>query len=115
MKELGVASEAIATLGLTSYLIGLAIGSLLLAPLSEIYGRKPAYIGGMILFILMLIPSALAKSIASIIIIRFFGAVGGSAMIANAPGTIADIATMANQALFISIWSIGPLNGPVIG
>ena len=33
-------SDPVVTLGLTAYLFGLAIGSLLLAPVSEIWGRR---------------------------------------------------------------------------
>ncbi|EDN08994.1 conserved hypothetical protein [Histoplasma mississippiense (nom. inval.)] len=66
-------SETLVTLGLTLYLIGLAIGSVILAPLSEI------------------------------------------AMISSAPGSISDMVDDEHRALAFSIWSIGPLNGPVFG
>jgi MFS family permease len=36
-------------------------------------------------------------------------------MIANSPGTVADITTETYRALAFSIWSIGPMNGPVTG
>lgn len=36
-------------------------------------------------------------------------------MIANAPGTIADITTDEHRALAFSLWSLGPFNGPVSG
>ena len=49
-------SEPIATLGVTTYLLGLAIGSLFQAPISEIYGRRPVYIVSMLLFVLLVIP-----------------------------------------------------------
>jgi MFS family permease len=49
---------------------------------------------------------------AEIIIVRFFGALAGSSMIANAPGTVGDIVSDEYRALAFSIWSIGPLNGP---
>ncbi len=39
----------------------------------------------------------------------------GAAMIANAPGTVSDISDEAHRALAFSIWSIGPMNGPVTG
>lgn len=44
-----------------------------------------------------------------------FGAIAGSAMIANSPGTLSDITTDEYRALAFSIWSIGPLNGPTFG
>jgi MFS family permease len=92
--------------------LGLAVGSLILAPISETYGRKPVYAIAMIIFSLLIIPCAKATSMAEIIVVRFFGAVAGSSMIANAPGTVADIVTDEYRALAFSIWSIGPLNGP---
>jgi MFS family permease len=46
---------------------------------------------------------------------RLKSAVGGAAMIANSPGTVADIVTENYRALAFSIWSIGPMNGPVTG
>jgi MFS family permease len=36
-------------------------------------------------------------------------------MIANAPGTVNDIVDEQYRALAFSIWSIGPMNGPVTG
>jgi MFS family permease len=111
-KEFHIKSEAIPTLGVTSYLFGLALGSLFLAPISETYGRKPVYVIAMFFFIIFVIPCARATGIAEIIAIRFFGAVAGSAMIANAPGTVGDIIGDEFRALAFSIWSIGPLNGP---
>jgi MFS family permease len=42
-------------------------------------------------------------------------ALAGSAAIANSPGTISDIVDDDHRALAFSIWSLGPLNGPVFG
>jgi MFS family permease len=42
-------------------------------------------------------------------------ACAGAAMISNAPGTVNDIVTENYRALAFSIWSIGPMNGPVTG
>jgi MFS family permease len=36
-------------------------------------------------------------------------------MLANAPGTVSDIVNENYRALAFSIWSIGPMNGPVTG
>ncbi|KAL2889831.1 major facilitator superfamily transporter multidrug resistance [Ceratocystis lukuohia] len=58
-----------ATLGVTTYLLGLAVGTALF----------------------------------------------GSAFIANAPGSIVDISHEETRALVMSLWSIGPLNGPSTG
>ena len=95
--------------------IGLAVGSMILAPVSEMFGRRPVYIVSMFLFMILIIPCGLASSLPEVVIVRFFGAIAGSAMIANSPGTLADITTDEYRALAFSIWSIGPLNGPTFG
>lgn len=105
-------SETIVTLGLTFYLIGLAIGSMFMAPLSEVYGRKPVCVICLSIFTVLIIPCALAKSVTTLIVVRFIGAFFGSVMISTAPGMVADLVDDEHRALAISIWSIGPLNGP---
>ena len=112
--DFDISSEPVVTLGMTTYLIGLAIGSVVLAPISEIYGRRPVYIISMFLFMILIIPCGLATSLTEVLVVRFFGAIAGSAMISNAPGTISDITNDKYRALAFSIWSIGPLNGPVV-
>ncbi|KAH6653053.1 major facilitator superfamily domain-containing protein [Truncatella angustata] len=113
--EYNVQSSTIVTLGVTTYLLGLAVGSLLVAPASELWGRRPVYIVCMIIFTVLVIPSCVATSLAEIIVVRFFGAVFGAAMISNSAGTVVDISTEETRALVMSIWSIAPLNGPVTG
>lgn len=105
-------SETIVTLGLTFYLIGLAIGSMIMAPLSEVYGRKPVSVACMTIFTALIIPAALAKSITTLIVVRTIGALFGSVMISTAPGMVADLVDDEHLAMAISIWSVGPLNGP---
>ncbi|CDM35105.1 Major facilitator superfamily [Penicillium roqueforti FM164] len=108
-------SRIIVTLGLTFYLFGLAIGSMFMAPLSEVYGRKPVCVICLAVFTVLIIPCALAKSVTALIVIRFIAAFFGSVMISTAPGMVADLVDDEHRALAISVWSIGPLNGPVIG
>ncbi|KAH0037866.1 MFS general substrate transporter, partial [Aureobasidium melanogenum] len=105
----------VALLGLTTYLLGMAAGSTVLAPLSEMYGRRPVYIVSTAIFVLLILPCALAKNIESLLIPRFFAAFAAASLVSNAPGSINDIVVEEYRALAFSIWSIGPLNGPVVG
>jgi MFS family permease len=105
-------SETIVTLGLTFYLFGLAFGSMFMAPLSEVYGRKPVCVVCLAVFTVLIIPCALAKSVTALIVIRVIAAFFGSVMISTAPGMVADLVNDEHRALAISVWSIGPLNGP---
>ncbi|KAH8668856.1 major facilitator superfamily transporter [Xylariales sp. PMI_506] len=110
-----LASTTIATLGVTVYLLGLALGSLIVAPASELWGRRPVYIICMIIFTILVLPAALATSAAEIFIVRFFGALFGAAMVSNSAGTVVDISDEDSRALWMSLWSIAPINGPVTG
>ncbi|KAI0912751.1 major facilitator superfamily domain-containing protein [Ustulina deusta] len=115
IEQFDVPSQTIATLGVTTYLIGLGLGSLVWAPVSELYGRKPVYLVCTAIFTLLILPACLATSLTEILVIRFFGALFGAALIANSAGTVVDISTEENRALILSIWSLAPLNGPVTG
>jgi len=115
MATFGIQSKTLVILGITTYLCGLAIGSLLLAPLSEMYGRRPVYLIAVASFTILVIPCALSNNLAQILVMRFFGAIAGAAMISNAPGTVSDISKEDYRALAFSIWSLGPMNGPVFG
>ncbi|ORY58923.1 major facilitator superfamily transporter [Pseudomassariella vexata] len=115
MEQFHVTSTPVATLGVTSYLLGLATGSLVVAPLSELWGRRPVYIACMAVFTILVIPCCLATSLTEIIVVRFFGAVFGSVMVTNSAGSVVDISTEETRALVMSIWSIAPINGPVTG
>lgn len=63
----------IVTLGVTTYLLGLAVGSLVFAPMSELYGRRPVYLICQTISALLILPCALATSLEEILIVRFFG------------------------------------------
>jgi multidrug resistance protein len=115
METFGIRSKTLVILGITTYLCGLAIGSLLLAPLSEMYGRRPVYLIAVAAFTILIIPCALSNNLPQILVMRFFGAIAGAAMISNAPGTVSDIVSDDYRALAFSIWSLGPMNGPVVG
>ncbi|TGJ85735.1 hypothetical protein E0Z10_g3033 [Xylaria hypoxylon] len=115
MAEFGIADRTIPVLGVTTYLFGLGVGPLLLAPLGEIFGRRPVYTITLFLFTITLIPSAVATNIATILATRFLAAFVGSVMLSNAPGTVNDIATNETRALYVSIWIFGAVSGPVLG
>jgi hypothetical protein len=73
MLEYDVSNQSIVTLGVTTYLLGLAVGSLVVAPMSELYGRRPVYLICLACFTILVLPTALATSLAEILVVRFFG------------------------------------------
>lgn len=97
------------------YVLGFAAGPLLIAPLSEIYGRLPVYHVCNLGFLAFLVGCALAPSLNALIVFRFFSGVFGSCPLTNGGGTIADMIVQEKRAGAMAAFSIGPLLGPIIG
>ena len=91
LKEEYHISSTTGTLGLSTYILGFAFGPLLLAPLSEHWGRNPVYIYSWFLLFILQIPTALATNMPTIIGVRFLQGFVGSAPLTNSGGTIADL------------------------
>ncbi|KIW67232.1 hypothetical protein, variant [Phialophora macrospora] len=114
MKEFHCSRE-IATLGLSLFVLGLAFGPMLLGPLSEFYGRRPIYIGSLFFFLIWLIPCAVAQNIQTMIVGRFFDGFAGSAFLAVAAGTVADLFEPKDIEFPMMIFTISPFLGPAAG
>ena len=71
-------SEIVSAMTVSVYLLGYVIGPLFLAPLCEIYGRRPVLCASNIFFCLWLIGCALAPNIGALIAFRFLSGIGGA-------------------------------------
>lgn len=114
-ESFDVSFRTVVLLGMATYLLGLALGCLVLAPLSEMYGRRPIYLLTHALYAALILPVALAPNLAAILASRVFSGFFGSAVIASAPGTVNDVVSTKHRALAFSLWSLGAMNGPVLG
>lgn len=114
MVQFGVSQEVV-TLGVSLFVLGFALGPLLWAPFSELYGRQIVFIGTYMAFTAFNAAVAGAPTIYGILILRFFGAAFGSSPLANAGGVIADIFSANERGLAMSIFSAAPFMGPVLG
>ncbi|KAL3443846.1 major facilitator superfamily domain-containing protein [Aspergillus insuetus] len=112
-------SRLIATLGLSFFIWGLGLGPLVLAPLSEFYGRRNIYIISFSFFLIWLIPCAVAQNIETMIVCRFINGLAGSAFLSVAGGTVGDLFDRhelgAPMMLYTSSPFIGPEVGPLVG
>jgi multidrug resistance protein len=115
LQEFHSTSLEIATFVVSVYLIGFAAGPILLAPLSEIYGRVPVYHVCNIGFVAFSVACALAPSLNALIAFRFLAGLFGVAPITNGGGTVADMVPQKQRGTVLAIYSLGPLLGPIIG
>ncbi|CZR66968.1 related to multidrug resistant protein [Phialocephala subalpina] len=115
MQEFHSTNEQLGTFVVSVFVLGFATGPMILAPLSEIFGRLPIYHITNVLFLVFTIACAVSKNFGMLIAFRFLAGATGSAPIANGGGTISDLIMQEKRGAAMAIFGIGPLLGPVIG
>lgn len=106
-------------LGLTSGMLGLAIGELLLGPLSDKYGRKPILVISLVVFCVGAVSSVWSETIHVFIGWRFvqgFGASAGYFLARTIPADLYQGRALAKvMALVGAINGFAPASAPVLG
>ncbi|KAK7190218.1 hypothetical protein DPSP01_006750 [Paraphaeosphaeria sporulosa] len=112
-------SETVATLPVTTFLLGFATGPLLFAPLSEVLGRTLIFRVVLGLFICFNLACALSPNIYALLILRFLCGFFGAPSVTNSGGSLADIWPQSQRsvpfALFTTGSSLGPVVAPIVG
>ncbi|PYI22368.1 MFS multidrug transporter [Aspergillus japonicus CBS 114.51] len=114
-REFMVTNETLLSFSVTIFLLGFVFGPLLLAPLSEIYGRRVVLSGANWFFVVWQIGCARAPNMTTLIVSRFFTGIGGSGCVTLGAGVIADLFPTELRGRATAIWAMGPLVGPIIG
>jgi hypothetical protein len=115
MADFNSTSELEATFVVSVYLLGFAFGPILIAPLSELYGRLVVYHTCNLGYLVLTVACALATNMNMLIGFRFLAGCFGVAPVTIGGGTVADIMKPEDRGLAMSLWAAGSLLGPVIG
>ncbi len=111
--------EAMVTLTLTSYFIGITLGQLFYGPLMDKFGRKIPLLVGMLIYALATIGCALSTNINMLIISRFIMALGGCAGIVSSSAIIRDNFGPKEFAKVMSsiilVMGVAPVIAPSLG
>ncbi|PYI24205.1 MFS multidrug transporter [Aspergillus violaceofuscus CBS 115571] len=117
-RDLNVSVELV-NLSVTSYLIFQGLAPSLWGPISDVRGRRSAYMGTFAVFVGACIGLALTKSYAQLIVLRCLQSTGRASTITIGSGVIGDITTRAERGGYMGIFQAGLLVpvavGPVIG
>ncbi|EEU36300.1 uncharacterized protein NECHADRAFT_52652 [Fusarium vanettenii 77-13-4] len=103
-------SQVVATLGVSLFVLGFAVGPLLWAPLSELYGRQKVFIVTYFALTAFNIGAACAPTMPALLVLRFFAGAFGSSPLTNAGGVIADMFNHTERGLASS-----PIVGGFLG
>lgn len=94
------------------YILGFAVGPLMLAPLSEYFGRNPVYVWSWLLLVIFQIPLALAPNIATVIVCRLLQGFFGSAPLTNTGGTVSDLWARDECGNAMAVYGLSSTFGP---
>ena len=108
-------NQTLETFVTSVYLLGYVAGPLLLAPLSEIYGRSVVYHACNAGFLVWSVACALANNLPALIVMRLLAGVAGSAGMTIGAGTIGDMVPLEKRGLAMTGWIFGPVMGPTVG
>ncbi|WPG99433.1 Hypothetical protein R9X50_00224700 [Acrodontium crateriforme] len=107
-------SSATINLTLTSYMIFQGLAPTIFGDLSDMAGRRPAYIIGFAVYIGACIGMALCDSYSALLILRCLQSSGSSGTIALGSGVVADIATSAERGVWMGWATSGPMIAPAL-
>ncbi|KAI5803017.1 major facilitator superfamily domain-containing protein [Geopyxis carbonaria] len=112
-------SVTIATLSLSLYVLGWALGPLVFSPVSEIYGRKTVLLPSAVLYAIFLFGAAVSQNITTLLFCRLLAGIFGSPITAVAAGFVYDMFSMAEVGppifLIVMVSFLGPAIGPLAG
>lgn len=90
-------------LALSAALLGIGIGSALIAPLGDRWGRRPLILGGLCLVGLGSIASAYAGNLDALIAMRFATGLGLAASLANATALVSEYVPARRRAALVTL------------
>ncbi|KAK3643958.1 MFS siderochrome iron transporter 1 [Elasticomyces elasticus] len=102
-------------LGVSLFVLGFALGPLLWAPLSEIFGRQILYVCTYGALTVFSAGAAGSKNIQTLLILRFLAGAVGSSPLTGAVGVIADLFVAKERGPAMSLFAAAPFLGPVLG
>lgn len=106
-------------LTLSAFMIGMAIGQLIIGPISDSMGRKNLLLAGTLASLLASIACAMAPGIGVLIAMRLVQGLGGGACVVIARAIVPDLAKGKEAAqafaLLMIIQGAAPILAPVIG
>ncbi|KAJ6588928.1 major facilitator superfamily domain-containing protein, partial [Mycena capillaripes] len=116
-EKYSIESVTILSMSLSIFLLTFALGPLILAPLSEMYGRTWILHIGNLFTVAFNIGCAFAPNTGSLLGFRLLTGLASSAPVACGGGSIrmCDLFSERDRASAMAIYTLGPLIGPVIG
>lgn len=103
----------------SAFLLMQAVTTLIYGKLSDLFGRKPVFMIGVVIFLIGSVLCGLATSMVMLIMFRFIQGMGAGAVQPIATTIVGDMYTIEERAkiqgYLSSVWGISAVTGPLIG
>lgn len=106
-------------LTLSFFLIGYAVSQLIYGPLSDHYGRRPALLFGLSLFVISSLLCVICESIHTLLFLRLLQGLGAGTANVHQRALVRDVFSgkelNKNTSYVAAVWALVPLVAPVVG
>lgn len=106
-------------LTLTAFVVGLALGQLMVGPLSDSFGRRKPLLIGLVVYVAASVVAAQTSVVEVLIAVRFVQALGAAAGIVIARATVRDLFSGTAMTKFFSMLMLvtgcAPILAPILG
>lgn len=109
MKHFNQGNPELESFVVSIYILGFVFGPLIVAPLSELYGRSYILHVTNVVFFIFNIACAESTNLAMFIVFRFLVGLMACTPLTLGGGFIADLMTAEHRARALTIWTMGPL------
>ncbi len=103
----------------TSYMLASTALVPIIGKMGDIYGRKPFFLGGIVIFLIGSVLSGVSQSMMQLIIFRGIQGLGGGFIFANAFAIVGDLFTPAERGRYAGMMSgvfgLASVIGPLVG
>jgi len=114
-QDLNIGSQLEVELALSVFILGFAIGPLILGPMSELFGRRIVLQLSNAFYMIFNLAAGFSQNAGMIIAFRFLSGLGGSAPLGVGGGVLADIWLPMERGRAMALYSLAPLLGPAVG